>query len=108
MLPGLKDRLLAPDVVAEFVRAFADEIAEDQRQAVRLRNQLDARLADIDRPLEGVLRAIENGAWSETVCNRLTKLGARKAALQQQRERRADRCRQYGAIRMPPISTAPR
>ena len=87
VLSGLKYRLLAPELIAEFVRAFAEEMAAAHRQAVGLRSQLETQLADVERRLEGVLRAIENGAWSETLRNRLSELETPKTALQQQRER---------------------
>ena len=86
VLAGLKDRLLAPDLVAEFVRAFAEEMAAAHRRAVGMRSQLDAQLADVERRLEGVLRAIENGAWSEALRKRLSEIEARKVALQKQRD----------------------
>lgn len=59
---GLQDRMLEPDLVAEFVRSFAAEQALIQREAsvagARLRSELD----DVDRRLQGMLRAVENGA----------------------------------------------
>jgi site-specific DNA recombinase len=61
-------------------------IAAADRHAVGLRFRLDAQHADIERRLEGALRAIENGAWSDSLRQRLSELEARKAALQEQRE----------------------
>ena len=71
MLWGLRERLLAPEIVAEFVCAFAAEIAEADRQLSGMRSQVDAQIVDIDRRLEGVLRAIEKGAWSGAPHKRL-------------------------------------
>ena len=87
VLSGLKDRLLAPELVAEFVRAFAEEMATAQRQSAAARSQMDEQLADVERRLQNVLRAIENGAWSEMLRQRLSELETHKAALQRQRER---------------------
>jgi hypothetical protein len=86
VLSGLKDRLLAPELVAEFVRAFADEMAEADRQAAGARSQLDAQFAEVERRLEGVLRAIENGAWSDALHQRLGELEARRASLRREGE----------------------
>jgi hypothetical protein len=72
VLGGLRDRLLAPELVAEFVRAFAEEMAELSRQTVGIRIQLETQLADVERRLEGVLRAIENGPWSNALHERLS------------------------------------
>ena len=74
------------DLVAEFVRAFAEEMAAAHRRAVGMRSQLDAQLADVERRLEGVLRAIENGAWSEALRKRLSEIEARKVLLQKERD----------------------
>jgi site-specific DNA recombinase len=86
VLSGLKDRLLAPELVAEFVRAFAKEMAEADRHAAGMRSQLEAQLADVDRRLQGVLRAIENGAWSDALRERLAELETRRTALRHQLE----------------------
>jgi site-specific DNA recombinase len=86
ILAGLKERMLAPDLVAEFVRVFAEETAEAQRQAALLQSRVDGQLTDIECRLEGVLRAIENGAWSETLRQRLRELETRNATLLLRRE----------------------
>ena len=81
VLGGLKDHMLAPDLVAEFVRAFAEEMAAAQRGAVGAADRSRVELADVERRLEGVLKAVENGAWSEALQVRLRELEARKKAL---------------------------
>jgi len=81
VLSGLKDRLLAPDLVAEFLRAFADEVAARQHAASGAHDRLTQELAEIERRLAGVLRAIEDGAWSDVVRTRLHDLEQRKAAV---------------------------
>ncbi|HEY6432147.1 MAG TPA: recombinase family protein [Acetobacteraceae bacterium] len=82
VLHGLKDRLLAPELVADFVRAYAEEMATVQRQASSQRDRLKAEHADTDRRLQGVLKAIENGAWSDALRSRLAELEARKRNLE--------------------------
>ena len=81
VLSGLKDRMLAPDLVAEFMRAFAEETAALQRESAGASARLSRELADVERRLTGVLTAIENGAWSDSLQARLTELEHRKAAL---------------------------
>ena len=81
VLGGLKDHMLAPDLVAEFVRAFAEEMATAQRDAAGVSQRLKGELADVERRLEGVLKAVENGAWSDALQLRLQDLEARKKAL---------------------------
>jgi hypothetical protein len=91
VLTGLKDRLLAPELVAEFVRSFAEEIAASQRDAAQNRSAVERQLAEIDRSLSGIVRAIEHGAWSETLRTRLAELEARKASLRSKLETMGER-----------------
>jgi site-specific DNA recombinase len=84
VLGALKDRLLTPDLVDEFVRAFETELATLQRDALGTQARVHREMGDIERRLQGVLRAVENGAWNDSIRTRLTELEGRKAVLQQQ------------------------
>lgn len=81
VLAALRSRMLTPELVAEFVRAFAEELQLSQKQAGQQRASLERQLADTERGLAGILRAIEGGAWNDTLRARLDELEARKAAL---------------------------
>jgi len=81
VLGGIKEGLLAPELVADFVRGYAEELAAAEREAGRQRTRAEAELADVDRRLAGVLSAIEAGAFSETLRARLDELEGRKAEL---------------------------
>jgi site-specific DNA recombinase len=85
VLGALKARMLTPALVEEFVRSFAEELAALQRDAASRRARIDHDLAAVERRLEGVLRAIENGAWNDTLRARLNELEARKATLTTER-----------------------
>ena len=74
VLGALKARMLTPELVEEFVRAFTEELATLQRDATSRHDQLATQLAATDRRLQGVLRAIEDGAWSDTLRARLHRL----------------------------------
>ncbi len=84
ILGGLKARMLTPDLVEEFIRAFAAELATLQREAGSRRAEMTHRLAGVERRLEGVLRAIEDGAWNDTLRSRLNTLEASKADINSQ------------------------
>jgi len=84
VLGALKDRLLTPDLVDEFVRAFETELAILQRDALGTQARVHHELADVERRLQGVLRAVENGAWNDSIRTRLTELEGRKMELRQQ------------------------
>ena len=81
VLCGLKERLLAPELVAEAVRVFADEMAASRKEAAQRRAGQQREMAEVQRSLGGILKAIESGAWSDTLRDRLTELEVRKAAL---------------------------
>lgn len=78
VLGGLKDRLLTPDLVDEFVRTFEEELAAFQKDKLGIQAKLQRELTDTERRLKGVLAAIENGAWNDSVRQRLSELEARK------------------------------
>ena len=84
VIGALKARMLTAEVVDEFIRAFAEEMAADQREAAGRRSQLEHMLAGVERRLQGVLRVIEDGAWSVSLRSRLAELEASKAQLTNQ------------------------
>ena len=81
VLSGLKERLLAPELVAEAVRVFADEMAASRKEAAQRWAGQPREMAEVRRSLGGILKAIESSAWSDTLRDRLTELEVRKAAL---------------------------
>ncbi len=81
MLAGLKDRILTPDLAAEFSKAFAQEAAAIRGESTGHQDRLGKDLADVQRRLEGVLRAVESGAWNDSLQIRLTELEANQKAL---------------------------
>ena len=81
ILGGLKDRLLTPDLVAAFIREFEAELAALQRDSTDIQRRLERELAEVGRKLEAVVRAIEDGAWNDTLRQRLNDLEARKAGI---------------------------
>ena len=81
VLSALRARMLTPELVAEFIRAFADELQATQRDATQRRASLEPQLADTERSLAGILRAIKGGAWNNSLRARLDELEARKKGL---------------------------
>lgn len=81
ILGGLKDRLMAPDLVREFVEAFQKEtnrVAAEREQAEELAT---ARLGAIARKIAALVSAIENGKYSPALSSRLAALENEKADL---------------------------
>ncbi len=81
VLAGLKDRLLAPDMVAEALAALEAESAAARREARAAASGRRRELDEVERKLAGVIRAIEDGAWSEALKARLAALEGRKVRL---------------------------
>jgi hypothetical protein len=73
-LGGLKERMLEPELVAAFIEAFNAELRHYARTADEDRSAAKRALADVERKLSGILRAIEDGAYNATLKSRLTTL----------------------------------
>ncbi len=84
VLSALQGRLLTPELVEHFVRTFEAEVASRRREADKTQGRVQSQLTGIERRLEGVLRAIESGAWNESLKSRLDELEAEKRQLQKQ------------------------
>jgi len=74
VLAGLKDRLLAPELVREFIRAFQEEV---NRAAAELEQQIKSHaleLQSLERKIAGIVAAIEEGKYSRALGDRLAEL----------------------------------
>ena len=81
VLDGLKHRLLAPELFEAFAEAYLAESQRLLREADRQRDGLTARLAEIERKLGAMIRAIEDGLYQPSMKQRMAALEADKAAL---------------------------
>ena len=74
VLAGLKERLMAPELVREFIRAFREEAnrtrAERERQFGADRRLLET----VERKIAGIVAVIEEGNYSRALGNRLSDL----------------------------------
>ncbi|HWI25854.1 MAG TPA: recombinase family protein [Stellaceae bacterium] len=81
ILDGLKNQLMAPEVVAEFVREFHAELNRQQGRlelgAVQKRRELD----EVTRKLAGLIEAIADGLRAPGLQARLDQFEKRKAEL---------------------------
>jgi hypothetical protein len=84
VLAALQSRMLTPELVEHFVQTFEAEVTRQQREASNTQTRLQSQLSVIQRKLEGVLRAIEDGAWNDSLKQRLDALEAEKRQLQDQ------------------------
>jgi site-specific DNA recombinase len=79
VLIGLKERMMAPELVAAFVDAFNAEMRNLATSAERDTIAAKRTLAEIERKLSAIIRAIEDGAYTPTLKARLTALEQEKA-----------------------------
>jgi hypothetical protein len=83
VLDGLRERLLAPELVEEFARAFQEEVnrlaAEKTRHCAEDQGQLEA----VKRKIATIIRAIEDGMYQPSMKERMDELEAEKALLEE-------------------------
>ena len=84
VLAGLKSKLMAPELVEEFIREYHAELnrlraAEDAKHTASNRER-DA----VQRKIDNVMGAIESGIFTETTKDRLIELEARRKVLERQ------------------------
>jgi site-specific DNA recombinase len=78
ILSGLKERLMARELVKAFVDEFNAEIGRSAQDSGRKHTTLRRALTDIERKIAGIMRAIEDGNYNPTLTNRLSALEADK------------------------------
>lgn len=67
MLAGLRCRLMAPEVAAEAMRAYAEETNRLKRER-RSSSDADRRaLADTDKQMKEIVTVIENGGYTRAL-----------------------------------------
>lgn len=81
VLTGLKDRMMAPEVAAEAMRAYAEETNRLNRECLSNGDAGKAELRKIERELEKAVHAILAGTPPLTLKERMEKLEARKVEL---------------------------
>jgi len=74
VLRGLKERLLAPDLVAEFARTYHSEINRLRTEISALRERSSRELTDINRRIKNIVGCIEEGTETSAMRTRLVEL----------------------------------
>ena len=81
VLVGLKDRLMAPELVSEFVEGYQEAIREEQEKAKAAHAQIERRKTEIDRKIGGIFKAIEDGLYEPSMKDRLAELKEQREAI---------------------------
>jgi site-specific DNA recombinase len=83
ILDGLRKRLMAPDLVEEFIRAFQKEVNLQRREDDALQEVQGRELANLRRKLNGLIDAIADGLRAPGLQQRLDELEARRQEIEQ-------------------------
>ena len=81
ILGALKQKLLTPDLVAEFTRAYQEECNRSAAEADGMRLTATASLAAVQRKIDGIMIAIEDGLYQPSMKQRLSDLESEKRLL---------------------------
>jgi site-specific DNA recombinase len=71
VLAGLKEKLMAPALANEFIAEFHAELNRRNRDAEAGFDAARRELADVERKVASILRAIEDGVYTSTTKDRL-------------------------------------
>ena len=85
VLVGLKQRLLAPELVAEFVNGVQEELAAQRNARKATEIGRAKRIADVERRIAGIIQAIEDGLYDSSMKARLKDLQAERQTLEAER-----------------------
>jgi hypothetical protein len=82
VLAGLKEKLLAPELVAVFIAELEREIAEQHRRASARAKEHRSRLQACIRQIDNIVAAVAGGRSSPALLAKLSTLEAEKARLE--------------------------
>jgi DNA invertase Pin-like site-specific DNA recombinase len=82
ILDALKDNLMHPDLVAEFIREFHAEVNRQRREAELSVGMKRRELDEVSRKLDGLIEAIADGFRAPLLQSKLDELEQRKIALE--------------------------
>src|SRR6266567_7208968 len=81
ILEALKNQLMAPDLIAEFIDEFHREVNRQRQGAEIERSAAQSELAAVTRKLDGLVDAIADGLRGPDLQRRLDELGTRRNEL---------------------------
>ena len=81
VLRGLKDNLLQPELIHEFVTAYQQEYNRLRREQANQQAQAHAEVAKVERQIRNIVEAVKAGLFAPTMKDELAALEERKARL---------------------------
>ncbi len=85
-LGALKERMVTPDLVEEFIRTFEEEVNKAGQQRVKREQRSRDRLGEIERSIKRIIRVIEDGGYVRSMTDQLRALEAEQDALKAELE----------------------
>ena len=82
VLAGLKHRLMAPELVAEFIAEFQREVQKDRIDALAARADVERRLTKVRKDIDSLITAITDGMYHPSMKARMDALEVDKADLE--------------------------
>jgi hypothetical protein len=81
VLAGLKDRMMAPEIAAEAMRACADETNRLNRERRSNGDSWNAELVKVEKQIRGIIEAIKEGMYQPSMKVAMDALEDRKKEL---------------------------
>lgn len=85
IMTALKEKLLAPDLIAEFTRAYQEEVNRLAATAGSRRADGERQLKAVERKIRAIADAVENGLYALTMIDRMRPLEGERLALREGR-----------------------
>ena len=73
---------MTPELVAEFVRSFQEEVNKAARDVGAQRTTLEQEMKRLDRKIAGILKAIEDGMYASSLKTRMQALETRRSEIE--------------------------
>ena len=81
VLAGLKERLLAPELVGEFIAEVTRLTNAQAREGAQRRAVLEQEIGRVERSIAGLLKAIEDGLYTPAMKDKMQALERRRTEL---------------------------
>jgi len=81
VLAGLRERMMAPEVSAEAMRAYAEETNRLNRERRSNGDAWKVELVKVEKQIRGIIEAIKEGMFQQSMKSEMDALEARKAEL---------------------------
>ncbi|MCF8472709.1 MAG: recombinase family protein [Sphingomonadaceae bacterium] len=84
VLEGLNHKLMAPDLIAEFIAEFQREVQKERLGAITARDEAERRLSKVCKDIDSIITAITEGMFHPSMKTKMDALEAEKANLEAQ------------------------